>query len=70
MEWFGVEGTLEGHLVQPPCHEQGQLHPDQIAQSSVQPGLECFQGQGIDHLNRQPVPVPHHPHCKKFLPYT
>ena len=43
MEWFGWEGTFEGHLIQPPCHEQGHLHPDQVAQSPVQPGLECFQ---------------------------
>jgi len=28
IEWFELEGTLKGHLVQPPCNEQGhpQLH--------------------------------------------
>jgi len=28
---------------QPPCNEQGRLQPDQVAQSPVQPDLECFQ---------------------------
>ncbi|NXL43142.1 ROS1 kinase, partial [Podilymbus podiceps] len=31
--------------------------PDQVAQSPVQPGLECFQGWGLHHLSGQPVPV-------------
>ena len=69
IEWFGLEGTFKGHLVQPPCNEQGHLQLDQVAQSPVQPDLECFQGWGIYHLSGQPVPVFHHPHCKKFLPY-
>jgi len=51
IECFGLEGTFRGHLVQPPCNEQGHLQPDQVAQSPVQPGLECFQGWGIDHLS-------------------
>jgi len=70
MEWFGWEGTFEGHLVQLPCHEQGHLHPDQVAQSPVQPGLECFQGWGISHLSEQPLPGFHHPHSNEFLPNT
>ena len=69
MEWFGLEGTLKGQLVQPPHGEQGHLHLDQVAQSPVQPDLECFQGWGIYHLSGQPLAVFHHPHCKKFLPY-
>jgi len=24
---------------------------------------------GIEHISRQPVPVPHHPHCKRCFPY-
>ena len=44
VQWFGLEGTFRGHLVQPHCHEQGHLQPDQVAQSPVQPDLECFQG--------------------------
>jgi len=50
IEWFGLEGTFKAHLVQLPCHEQGHLQPDQVAQSPIQPDLECFQGWGIDHL--------------------
>lgn len=29
IEWVGLEGTLEGHLVQPPCSERGHLHIDE-----------------------------------------
>ena len=68
-EWFGLEGTFRGHLVQLPHSEQGHLQPDQVAQSPVQPGLECFQGWGSDHLSGQLGPGFHHPHGKKFLPY-
>ena len=63
IEWFGWEGTFKGRLVQSPCNEQGYLQLDQVAQSSIQPDLECFQGWGIYHLSGQPVPVFHHPHC-------
>jgi len=61
-EWVGLGGTFKAHLIQPPCSEQGHLHPGQGAQSPVQPGLECFQGWGIDHLSGQPVSGFHHPH--------
>jgi len=64
-----LEGTFRGHLSQPPCSEQGHLQLDQAAQSPVQPGLECFQGWGLLYLSGQPVPVFHHPHGKKCLPY-
>jgi len=39
-EWFGLEGTLKIIWFQPRCHGQGHLPPDQIAQSSIQPGLD------------------------------
>jgi len=68
MEWFGLERTVRDHVVQRPCNEQGHLQPDQVAQSPIQPGLECFQGWGIDQLSGQPVPVFHYPQCKEFLP--
>ena len=66
-EWFGLEGTFKGHLVQPLCNEQGHLQLDQVAQSPVQPELESFQGWGTYHPSGQPVPVSHHPHRKKCL---
>jgi len=69
-ERFGWEGTFESHPVQPPCHEQGHLQPDQVAQSPVQPGLGCFQGWGISHPYGQPLPGFHHPHRKQFLSHT
>jgi len=40
--WFGLEGTFKGHLVQPPCNEQGHLPLDQVAQSPIQPDLVRF----------------------------
>ena len=66
---FELEGTFRGHLDQPRCSEPQHLQLDQVAQSSVQPDLKCFQGWGMYHLSGQPVPVFHQPHCKKFLPY-
>jgi len=44
IEWFGLEVTLKISWFQPPCHEQGHLPLDQVAQSPIQPGLEHFQG--------------------------
>jgi len=41
-----LEGTFKGHLAQRTWGEQGHLQLDQVAQSTVQPGLECFQGWG------------------------
>ena len=70
IECFWLGGTFRGHVDQPPCSEQGHLQLDQVAQSLVQPGLECFQGWGLHCLSGQPVPVFHHPHGKKILPYT
>jgi len=70
IECFGLEGTFRVHLAQHPCSEQGHLQLGQVAQSPVQPGLECFQGWDLHCLSGQPVPVFHHPHYKNFLPYT
>jgi len=64
IELFELEGTLEGHPAQIPCTEQGHLKLHQVAQSLVQSDLECLQRQGTYHIFGQPVPVPHHPHCK------
>jgi len=69
-EPFGLEGTFKGHLVQRPCSERGHLQLDRVAQGPLQSDFECFHGWGIDHFSRQPVPVFHHPHCKKDLLYT
>jgi len=41
---------------------------DQVAQSHIQPGLECLHGWGIDNLLGQPVSVHHHPLCEKLPP--
>ena len=69
IEWFGLEGTFRGHLVQPSCIKQGHLQPDRVAQIPLQPDLECFQGWGIYHVSGQTGPVCHHHHHKEFLPY-
>jgi len=41
-----LEGTLKIIWFQPPCHKQGHLPLDQVAQSSIQHGLEHFQAEG------------------------
>ena len=43
MEWFGSEGTFKIIQFQSPCYRQGHFSLDQVAQSPIQPGLECFQ---------------------------
>jgi len=63
-----LEGTLKIIWFQPLCHEQGHLPLDQVAQSSIQPGLEHLQGGGSHNFSGQPVPGPHHPHGEEFLP--
>jgi len=50
MEWFELEGAFKGHLVHPVCNEQGHLQLHQVAQSPVQPDIECFHGWGIVEL--------------------
>ena len=66
-ECFGLEGTFRGHLAQPPCSRQEHLKPDRVAQSPVQPGLECFQGWGLHSFSGQSVPGFHHPYGKNFF---
>ena len=68
--WFGLEGTFKDHLIQSPCHGQGNLPLTQVAQSPIQHGFEQFQWWGTHIFSEQPIPVSHHPHCKKFLPYV
>ena len=52
----------------PLLYRQGPLPLDQVAHSPIQPGLECFQGEGIDNLCGQPVPLSDHSHGKECLP--
>lgn len=47
---FLLEGTIESHLVQAPCHGQRHLSLDQVGQRPIQPVHEYFQGWGICHL--------------------
>jgi len=63
-----LEETLKIIWFQLLCHEQGHLSLDQAAQSSIQPGLEYFQGGDIHSFSGQPVPVFHHPPGEEFLP--
>ena len=48
---FELEETLKCHMVQFPCSELGHLQLHQVAQSPVQPGLECLQEWGTHHLS-------------------
>ena len=52
---------------QPPYYVQGHQSLDQVAQSNIQPVLECLQGWGIHNLLGQPVPVCHCPLSKEIL---
>jgi len=55
IESFELEGILKGHLLQLPCNEQGHLQLDKIAQSPIQPDLECLQRQAIHHISTHRV---------------
>jgi len=67
IEWFKLEGTLKIIQFQLPCHGQGHLPLEQVAQSPIQPGLEHCQGGGSHSFSGQQVPVPHHPVSKECL---
>lgn len=69
IEYIELEGICIGHVVQLSCKEQGHPLLSQVAQSLIQPGPPCLQGQGFYHISGQPVPLPHHPHCKRLFPY-
>ena len=69
IEFLELEGTFKGHLVQLPCNEQRHPQLDQVAQGLIQPHLESLQGQGTNHVSRQPFPMCHYLHCKRLLPY-
>jgi len=60
-----VGKDFKDHLVPAPLA----MSRDQDAQSSIQPGLEHFQGGSICSFSGQPGPGPHHPHSTVFLPY-
>lgn len=47
IEYFGVDRTIICHPVHTPCNEQAHLQLGWVAQSPVQPDLECFQGRAI-----------------------
>lgn len=56
-------------LSSPTCPWQGRLSLDPVAQSPIQPNVEHFQWRLIHKFLGQPIPVSHHPHCERFLPY-
>jgi len=68
MAW--VEKDHSAHPVPTPCYVQGHQPQGQAAQSHVQSGLECLQGQGIHSLLGQPAPLlPWSEHQKKLLSF-
>lgn len=66
-ERFVLKRTLK-HLVPTPCYGQWHIPLDDDAQSSIQSGHEHFQRWDIHSFSDQPVPLPHHPLSKEFLP--
>lgn len=68
-KFLELKGDFKDHLIQLTCNEQGHPKLDQVAESPLQPDLECLQGQDIHQLSEQYVIVLHYPCCKKLLPY-
>lgn len=69
VQWFGLGGTFSYPLVQTFCSEQGHLEQDQVAQGSIEPDLQCFQGWDNHHLSDQCETVFHCTYRKKGVPY-
>jgi len=68
----GFGSGQPGLAVGDPAHSRGLKLDDHCG--PFQPKLRCDStfhwGQrdgGINHISGQPVPVPHHPHCKRLL---
>lgn len=51
IESLEFKEAFKGHLVQIPYNEQRHPQPDQVAQSMVQPELECLQGLSIHRIS-------------------
>lgn len=69
MVWVERDLIVErDHLVSTPLPQQVYFPLDQVAQSSMQPGLEHLQGWGIQSFSGQSISVPHHPHSKELPP--
>ncbi|NXJ61016.1 SNTG1 protein, partial [Rostratula benghalensis] len=54
--WLGRDLNSPSIKFQPPCHGQGRLPLEQVAQSPVQPDLQHFKRWGIHSFSRQPIP--------------
>ena len=68
IERFGLEKIFNIIQFWLPCHGQGLHPPDQAVQGPIQPDLEHLQGWGVHSFPAQPVPMPHHPLSKEFIP--
>lgn len=64
LDCFGLERTLKIISFQLPCHGQGCHSQYHIATSTMQPGLEHFQGWRILDLFGKPCPLLRHPLSK------
>lgn len=61
---FGLERIFKDHLVQLPWKH---LQLNQVAQTPIQPNLDCFQGWDIHNSSDQAIPLFHHVIVKSFF---
>jgi len=61
-------GGTYNDLVQPPEHFRADQKLKQVVKGIVHMPLKNWQGWGIGHLSRKPVPVFDHPLGKEKLP--
>lgn len=66
--WFWLQRHCEDCLVFTPCHGQGYLQLHQVAQSSIEPGVEHLQGWSTQSFPRKSIPVSQQPQSKKLFP--
>jgi len=66
IESFELEVTLKGHLVQFPRDTYSSIR---LLRAPPSLTLSVSSEEASD-ISEQSMPVPHHPDCKKLLPYN
>jgi len=65
LSWMGLVKAIWSNC---PAMSRG-IYSSTRCSEPIHPDLGHLQGWGIQHLSRQPVPVPHHPFSKELFPY-
>lgn len=67
-KWLWLEGDLKDHQAPTPLPWAGKFLLDCVAQSPIHTCFEHIQEWGNGDFLQQPIPVPHQPHSREFIP--